>query len=137
LHTNGFSSLWLRIWPFKFKLLVNVLPQFGTGHTNIASCLRRLCDALLVRSVVTFCFDTTIGSELGSLKEDALPGPKEEELLGPKELGSGRSVLRGEGETFGDGYGDTRVELAALHSPCPCPSDPHRSLRTDPPLALR
>jgi hypothetical protein len=75
----------------RLKLLVNVLPQFGTGHTNVASCLRRLCDALLVRSVVTFCFDTTIGGEFPSLKEEELPGPKEE--LGPNgALGSGRSV---------------------------------------------
>jgi hypothetical protein len=112
LHKNGFSSLCDRMCPLRLKLLVNVLPHPGTGQMNVASCLRRLCDALLVRTVVTFCFDTCIA-----------PGPST----------SGSSSCRECGDTFGEGYGEGRCDDAPLR----CDPPPPRSLLADPDDALR
>src|SRR5258707_8189677 len=46
--------------PRRLNLLVNVLPQPGTGHLNSASFLRRLALATWVAVVVTTCFSTCI-----------------------------------------------------------------------------
>lgn len=40
-------TLWVRIYPFKLKPLVNVLPQCSTGHTNVAGALKRQMVLLL------------------------------------------------------------------------------------------
>ena len=46
--------------PLRLKLLVNVLPQPGTGQVKFASCFRLLWLAFAVRPVVTVGFDTTM-----------------------------------------------------------------------------
>ena len=139
-HWNGFSSLCDRMCPkflrlsvqitqrleknnkpFKLKLLVNVLPHPGTGQTNVASCFLRLWLAFAVRPVVTFGFDTTIGT--------AVPPPPPPELstplsplspallipCRPDSATSGRSSYRGRGLALGLGYGLGRTDEPPLH----------------------
>ena len=61
--------------PLRLNRLVNVLPQPGTGHTKLASFLRRLALAACVALVVTCCFSTCMmggrrGKELEITEDD-------------------------------------------------------------------
>jgi len=128
LHWKGFSSLCDRMCPLRLKCRVNVLLHPGTGHTNLASLIRRLILASAVAAVVTFGLATCTGvtpplrpcplamPTLIAPTAISIPIPSCTRWCRPPTptFGSGSSICAGLAE--GLGYGETRPHPPTLRS---------------------